>query len=140
MVAPLIIRNPIATLTKLVAGVESGAAVDVSDDVSKVELTPSLPTSNVQTFSGKYQQTGDVEWAGSATIVHNEDLDANWTPLVGFPVRVKLYDRQDQTVYRTFDSEVVFNPALGGPTQPGQARTYDYVLPVQSQPSIVTPP
>lgn len=140
MVAPLIIRNPVATLTKLVAGVETGAAVDVSDDVSKVELTPTIPTSNVQTFSGKYQQTGDTEWAATASIVHNEDLEANWAPLVGESVRVKLYDRADQTIYRTFDSEVIFNPALGGPTQPGQARTYDLVLPVQSVPDIVTVP
>lgn len=140
MTAPLIIRNPIATITKLVDGVETGAAVDVSDDVSKVELTPTLPTTNVQTFSGKYQQAGDPEWAGSVSIVYNEDIEANWTPLVGFPVRVKLYDRQELTTYRTFDSEVLFNPALGGPTQPGQARTFDMVMPVLSQPDIVTPP
>jgi len=140
MTAPLIIRNPVATLTKLVDGVETGAAVDVSDDVAKVELTPSIPTTNVQTFSGKYQQAADPEWTSSVSIVHNEDLEANWTPLVGFPVRVKLFDRGDLTTYRTFDTEILFNPAIAGPTAPGQARTFDMTLPVESQPDIVTPP
>lgn len=140
MTAPLIIRDPIATITKLVAGVETGAAVDVSDDVAKVELTPTVPTTNVQTFSGKYQQAGDPEWAGSASIVNNEDLEANWTPLVGFQVRIKLFDRAELTTYRTFDSEILFNPALGGPTAPGAARTFDMALPVLSQPTIATLP
>lgn len=139
MAAPIIIRNPVATLTQLVAGTPTGSPVDVSDDVSKVELTPSVPTTNVQTFSGKYQQAGDVEWAASATIVVNADTSENWADLVGEQVRVKLYDRSDLTSYRQFDSEILFDPALGGPTQPGQARSFDMALPVLSAVTYVTP-
>ena len=122
MVAPIIVRNPILTLTQLVAGVPTGSPVDVSDDVAKVELAPTIPTSSVQTFSGKYQQAEDVEWAGTASIVVNEDTSTNWTPLVGELVRCKLYDRSELTWYRQFDSEVIFDPGLGGPTAPGGAR------------------
>ena len=71
MVAPIIIRNPILTLTKLVDGTPTGSPVDVSDDVAKVELAPTIPTSTVSTFSGKYQTADDVEWAGTASIVVN---------------------------------------------------------------------
>lgn len=131
MVAPIIIRNPVATLTKLVDGTPTGTAVDVSDDVAKVELSPTVPTTTVQTFSGKYQQSGDVEWAATASIVVNEDTSTNWAPLVGEMVRVKLYDRgADLTVFRQFDSEILIDPALGGPTEPGAARAYDLTLPV----------
>lgn len=137
---PIVIRNPIITLTELVAGVPTGAAVDVSEDTSKVELAPTVPTSQVQTFAGKFTQAGDVEWAGTISIVVNEDTSDNWAPLVGSRVRAKVYDRSDLTWYREFDTEVLFDPGLGGPTQPGQARAFDMVLPVLSQPTLVTPP
>lgn len=132
MVAPIIIRNPIMTLTKLVDGTPTGAAIDVSDDVSKLELTPTIPTSNVQTFSGNYQTAGDPTWAAAATIVVNEDTQSNWAPIVGEQVRVKVQDRTDSPAFRTFDSEILFDPAIGGPTQPGQARSFDMALPVLS--------
>lgn len=138
MAAPIIIRNPILSITKLVAGVPTGSPVDVSDDVSKVELTPTIPTSTVSTFSGKYQTADDPEWAGTASIVVNADTGTNWEPLVGSPVQVKLTDRGDTLgTYRQFDSEILFNPALGGPTQPGQPRSYDMVLPVLSAVTLV---
>lgn len=138
MAAPIIIRNPILSITKLVAGVPTGSPVDVSDDVSKVELTPTIPTSTVSTFSGKYQTADDPEWAGTASIVVNADTGTNWEPLVGSPVQVKLTDRGDTLgTYRQFDSEILFNPALGGPTQPGQPRSYDMVLPVLSAVTLI---
>jgi len=140
MVAPIIIRNPVATLTELVGGTPTGTPVDVSDDVAKVELTPTIPTVTVTTFSGKYQQSDAVEWAATASIVVNEDTSDNWTPLVGSAVRVALYDRGDLTWYRQFDTEVQINPALGGPTGPGAARAYDLTLPVLSDVTIVTTP
>lgn len=137
---PIIIRNPIITLTELVDGVPTGSPVDVSEDTSKVELAPTIPTTTVQTFAGKFQQAGDVEWAGTISIVVNEDTSTNWAPLVGSKVRAKVYDRSDLTWYRQFDSEVLFDPGLGGPTAPGAARAFDMVLPVLSAVSLVTPP
>ena len=141
MAAPIVIRNPILTLTKLVDGTPTGAAVDVSDDVGKVELTPTIPTTTVSTFSGKYVQADDPEWAGTASIVVNADTGTNWAPLVGFRARAALSDRGDAAgTYRQFDTEILFNPALGGPTQPGQARAFDMVLPVLSAITLVEAP
>lgn len=140
MAAPIIIRNPIMTLTQLVAGVPTGTPVDVSDDVSVVELTPDIPTTSVKTFSGNYQQAGDADWSCQATIVVNEDTYSNWDPLVGELVRVKLFDRgADATRYRQFDSEVIINPGIGGPTEPGEARSYDLPMPVTAAPTYVEP-
>lgn len=140
MVAPIIIRNPILSLAPLVDGVP-GTAVDVSDDVSKVELTPTIGTTDVVTFSGTYQSANDPTWAGTASIVVNEDTGANWAPLVGSRVRAQLSDRGDVAgTYRQFDSEILINPGLGGPTQPGQARGFDMVLPVISAVTLVEAP
>lgn len=140
MVAPIVIRNPIMTLTQLVAGVPTGSPVDVSDDVASVELTPSIATSDIKTFSGNYQTAEAPTWEGSATIVINEDTSTNWTPLVGETVRAKLYDRgADTTRYRQFDTEILFDPTLGGPTEPGEARSFDMALPMLSAPTWVEP-
>src|SRR5687767_3258359 len=77
-VAPIVVRNPILTLQELAAGVPTGTAVDVSDDVSAVSLDPDVPTDDITTFSGTYQSAGDVAWSGEATIVVNVDTYANW--------------------------------------------------------------
>jgi hypothetical protein len=140
MVAPIIIRNPVMSLVELVDGTPTGTPVDVSDDVSVVELTPTIPTTDVKTFSGTYQSSGDPTWAGKATIVVNEDTSTNWAGLIGKAVRAKLYDRgADTTRYRQFDTEILFDPTLGGPTEPGTARSYDLTLPISSAPTWVEP-
>lgn len=138
-IAPIIIRKPTMTLTALdpATGVPAGAAVDVSPDVAQVELAPDIPSSTVTTFAGKWTAIDDPEW-GSATcgIVVNEDTQANWEPLVGSKVQVQIKDRPELTWYRAFESEVVYNPALAGITQPGQPRTSDFPLPVLSEVTI----
>jgi hypothetical protein len=140
MGAPIIIRKPVMTLETLVAGVPTGTPVDVSDDVSKVELTPSIATSDVKTFAGTYQSADEPTWAGSASIVVNDDTSTNWTPLVGQQVRAKLYDRgSDTTRYRQFDTEILIDPTIGGPTEPGNPRTYDLTLPIIGAPTWVEP-
>lgn len=140
MAAPIIIRNPVLTLTELVAGVPTGTPVDVSDDVQVAELEPDIQTSDVKTFSGTYQQAADPTWSGTLTIVVNEDTYTNWEPLVGKLVRAKLYDRgADTTRYRQFDTEVIINPGIGGPTEPGEARSFDITLPITSAVTYVEP-
>lgn len=139
-VAPIIVRNPVLTLQVLLAGVPTGTAVDVSDDVSAVSLDPDVPTDDVTTFSGTYQSAGDVSWSGEATIVRNVDTYANWDALVGKTVRAKLYDKgADTTRYRQFDTEIVFNPGLGGSTEPGEASSFDMPLPILSDVTYVEP-
>lgn len=140
MVAPIIIRNPSMTIQELAAGVPTGTPVDVSDDVAVVELEPDIQTSDVKTFSGTYQQAADPTWTGTLTIVVNEDTYSNWQALVGKLVRCKVYDRgADTTRYRQFDSEVVINPGIGGPTEPGEARSFDLTMPVTSDVTYVEP-
>jgi hypothetical protein len=140
MTAPIVIRNPIMSLVELIAGVPTGTPVDVSDDVSKVELTPTIPTTDVKTFSGVYQSSGDPTWVGKATIVVNEDTSSNWGPLIGKTVRAQLFDRgADTTRYRQFDTEILIDPTLGGPTEPGAARSYDLTLPISAPPTWVEP-
>lgn len=139
-VAPIVVRNPVLTLQELAAGVPTGTAVDVSDDVSTVELEPDVPTDDITTFSGTYQTAGDATWSGSVTIVRNLDTYANWDALVGKSVRAKLYDKgADMTRYRQFDTEVIFNPGLGGSTEPGEASSFDMALPILSDVTYVEP-
>lgn len=139
-VAPIVVRNPILTLQELAAGVPTGTAVDVSDDVSSVELEPDVPTDDITTFSGTYQTAGDVTWSGSVTIVRNLDTYANWDALVGKTVRAKLFDKgADATRFRQFDTEVIFNPGLGGTTEPGEPSSFDMALPVLSDVTYVEP-
>jgi len=139
MVAPIVIRDPVMSIAVLTAGVP-GTYVDVSDDVQALELEPDVPTTDVTTFSGIYQTAGAVSWAATATIVVNADTFTNWETLVGESVRIKVYDRgADTTRYRQFDSEIVFNPGLGGPTEPGEARSFDMALPVLSDVTYVEP-
>lgn len=139
---PIIIRNPTMSIQSLdAAGVPTGTPVDVSPDVAQVALSPTLPTTTVTTFAGKFTATDDPEW-GNATagIVVNEDTATNWAALVGDRVEVKIFDRAELTWFRRFVSEVIYNPALAGATAPGSARTSDFPLPVLSDVTIVELP
>lgn len=131
---PIIIRHPTMSVQSLdAAGAPTGSAVDISPDVAQVTLTPTVPQTTITTFAGKFTATDDPEW-GAATvgIVVNEDTATNWAPLVGDRVQVKIFDRGELTWWRQFESEIIYNPALAGITQPGSARTSDYPLPVLS--------
>ena len=138
-IAPIIIRKPTMFIQALdpATGAPVGTPVDVSPDVAQVELAPEIPSSTVTTFAGKWTAIDDPEW-GSATcaIVVNELTQANWEPLVGQTVQVQIKDRPELTWYRQFESEVVYNPAVAGITQPGQPRTSDFPLPVLSDVTI----
>ena len=140
MVAPIIIRNPTMSLDILTAGTPAGAPVDVSDDVAVLELTPSVTTKDVKTFSGTYQSAGEPTWSGRIKIVVNEDTYSNWDALVGEQVRAKVLDRGADTArYRQFDTEILINPGIGGPTEPGSERSFDMVLPIIAAPTYIEP-
>jgi hypothetical protein len=119
--------------------VSGSGPVDVSEDVAQVTITPTVPSTTVTTFAGKFTATDDPEW-GTATvgIVVNEDTAENWSDFVGAGpnVEVQIFDRTELTWYRRFLSEVIYNPALAGVTQPGAARTSDFPLPVLSDVTI----
>jgi len=130
---PIIIRNPLLHLQPLdEAGADVGDAVDVSCDMSSVELTPDTPTIEVETFCGKFDIPDTVGVDASFEVTVNADTDANWSPLVGVSVRAEVYDRSDGTRYRTFNTIIPINPSLYGPTTPGEARTFSFDVPVLS--------
>lgn len=130
---PIIVKNPLLHLQPLDdAGADDGALVDVSCDMSSVELTPDTPTIEVTTFCGNFQIPDEVSVSASLEVTINSDTDANWSDIVGRTVRAEVYDRNDATRYRTFTTVVPINPSLYGPTTPGEARTFSFDVAVLS--------
>jgi hypothetical protein len=141
MVAPIIVYRPLLHLQPLDEdGADDGAAVDVSCDMSSVELTVDAPTTDVKTFCGNFQIPDDITVGATLEVTVNNDTDANWAALVGKTVRAELYDRTDATKYRTFDTQINLNPSLYGPTTPGEARTFSFDVAVLSEVEWVNAP
>lgn len=134
MVAPIIIRNPLLHLQPLDEdGADDGAAVDVSCDMSSVELAVDTPTIDVSTFCGNFSIPDEITITATLEVTVNNDTDSNWSALVGKTVRAELYDRSDASRYRTFDTIIPINPSLYGPTTPGEARTFSFDVAVLSE-------
>lgn len=141
MVAPIIVYRPLLHLQPLdEAGDDDGAAVDVSCDMSSVELTVDTPTTDVTTFCGNFQIPDDITVGATFEVTVNAETDANWSPLVGKTVRAELYDRTDSSQYRTFNTQINLNPSLYGPTTPGEARTFSFDVAVLSDVAWVAVP
>lgn len=141
MTVPIIISRP-----KLIAQTidDTGAPtldppVDLSCDVSAVEITPDVGIDRVQTFCGNYPVTGDNEISASISMVIGPDTTTNWSTLVGQRIELQLYDRFDSTTYRRFVTEIPFDPSLYGPTDAEeQVRAFDFDVPVFEGPEWVT--
>ena len=138
MTAPIIIYRPVLLVQPLTdAGVDDGAAVDVSCDMESVELGVDTPITSVSNFCGTYSVPDDPEISATLNVIMNADTSANWAPLVGKKVRFELFDRSSQNVvggkFRQWDSQVMLNPALYGNTTPGEARTVSFDVPVTSE-------
>jgi hypothetical protein len=134
MTAPIIVYRPLLHLQPLDEnGDDDGAAVDVSCDMSSVELTVDSPTTDVSTFCGNFQIPDDITVGATFEVTVNADTDSRWAALVGQRVRAELYDRTDSTKYRTFETQIQLNPSLYGPTTPGEARTFSFDVAVLSE-------
>lgn len=136
MTMPIIVYRPKFHLVPLD---ENGAPVaaslvDVSCDMSRVELTLDTPTTSVTNFCGTFQIPGDIEEGAEIEVTVNADTKDNWAPLVGTMVQARIYDRADSTEVRAFDTQIPANPALYGANVPGEARTITMSLPVLSSP------
>ena len=141
MVAPIVVYRPLLHLQPLDEdGDDDGAAVDVSCDMSSVELTVDSPITDVTTFCGNFQVPDDITAGATFEVTVNAETDANWAALVGRSVRAELYDRTDSTRYRTFDTQIQLNPSLYGPTTPGEARTFSFDVAVLSAVAWVSVP
>ena len=141
MVAPIIVYRPLLHLQPLDEdGEDDGAAVDVSCDMSSVELTVDAPLTEVSTFCGNFQIPDDIVPGATFEVTVNAETDANWSPLVGKMVRAELYDRTDSSQYRTFDTQIMLNPSLYGPTTPGEARSFSFDVAVLSAVAWVSVP
>jgi len=127
MTAPIIVYRPLLHLQPLdEEGEDDGAAVDVSCDMSSVELTVDTPTTDVSTYCGNFQIPDDITVGATFEVTVNADTDSRWSALVGQRVRAELYDRTDSTKYRTFETQIQLNPSLYGPTTPGEPRTFSF--------------
>lgn len=133
MPGPIIIKDPIFELQPLDAtGEPTGAAVDLSDDVASVELGYEQDLNTVQTFSARYTVPGEVGESASVEVIVGNDTSTNWAALVGDSVEARVYDRDDATKYRAFDTQLPVDPSLYGTTEPGETRTITIQLPVLS--------
>ena len=139
MVAPIIIRKPVFRVAAYGTGGALDPPVDLSDDVSAVELTPDVAIDTVSTFTGKFRVADDPEWSATLSIVVNEDTTTNWAPLVGKKVEAQVFDVGPASTgdsYRAFDTEILLDPSLGGSTDVEErARAFDMDIPVLSEPS-----
>ena len=141
MVAPIIVYRPLLHLQPLdEEGEDDGSPVDVSCDMSSVELTVDSPITDVTTFCGNFQVPDDITAGATFEVTVNADTDANWSALVGRRVRAELYDRTDASRYRTFETQIQLNPSLYGPTTPGEARTFSFDVAVLSAVAWATVP
>jgi hypothetical protein len=139
MTAPIIVYRPLLHLQPLdEAGADDGAAVDVTCDMASVELNVETPTVDVATYCGNFTIPDDINVDATFEVTVNADTDANWSALVGRRVRAELYDRTDATKYRTFETQIMLNPSLYGPTTPGEARTFSFDQAVLSDVEWVT--
>ena len=136
---PIIIRKPVFRVAPYDSGGVLGPPVDLSDDVSAVELSPDVAIDTVSTFTGKFRVADEPEWSASVSIVVTEDTNTNWEALVGSKVEAQIFDAGPATAgakYRAFDTEILLDPSLGGSTDVEErARAYDIDLPVLSVPT-----
>ena len=141
MVAPIVVYRPLLHLQPLDEdGDDDGSPVDVSCDMSSVELTVDTPITDVKTFCGNFQVPDDITAGATFEVTVNADTDANWSPLVGKRVRAELYDRTDSSKFRSFETQIQLNPSLYGPTTPGEARTFSFDVAVLSEVEWVNAP
>src|SRR4029453_16833423 len=118
MASPIIIRKPVFRVAPYVGDVLQ-PEVDLSDDVSAVELSPDVAIDTVSTFTGKFRVADDPEWSASVSIVVTDSTETNWAPLVGQKVQAQIFDHGPVAVgdkYRAFDTEILLDPSLGGST------------------------
>lgn len=104
--------------------------VDVSCDIQRAELTPNIPTTDVETWCGTFTVVGELTEACTITFAIRSETEADWSPLVGKNVAVQVWDREDSTRHRTFTSTVRTDPSLYGSNQSGQPRNPQMALPV----------
>lgn len=139
MTAPIVVYRP-----KLIwqpvdgTGAEAGSPVDISCDMSSVELGVDTPTTDVTTFCGSFEIPGDIQVSATLEVVVSDDTDARWSPLVGDQGYLHLYDRTSDTDYRRFLTQIPLNPSLYGPDTPGEARSFSFDVPVLSAVEWVT--
>jgi hypothetical protein len=135
---PIVVYRPTLLLQPLDEnGDPDGAAVDVSCDMASVELGVDQPLITVPTFCGKYSIPDDIEESATFDVTVNDETYARWAPLVGVQVQAQLKDRETDADHRAFTTEIRINPALYGPTTPGEARTISFDVPILSSPELV---
>lgn len=135
MTAPIVIYRPVLILQPLDEnGDPDGAAVDVSCDMESIELGVESPQIEVTNFCGTYQVPDDIAESATFGVIVGEDTDTRWSGLVGDTVEARVKDRGASNKYRKFQTMILLNPSLYGVTQPGEARTIEFDVPVLTSP------
>lgn len=139
---PIIIKDPMLHFQAVDAAGDPTAApaVDVSEDVTKVEIAFSQDIGNIVTFTGSFKIPGEVISSCTISCVITPDTETNWSPLLGQTVEARVYDRADATKYRAFLTQLDVDPSLYGSTTPGEAREIDIEIPVLGDVAWVTGP
>ncbi len=134
MTRPVIIRRPQVVLQPLdAAGAAVGTPIDVTCDITAVELSPDQSIDTISTFCGPFRVAGDVSTEATISGILTPDTETNWAPLVGDSVEVRIFARLDSTRYRRFVSEVPFDPSLYGTNDAEEStRAWEMDLPVYS--------
>ena len=135
MTAPIVVYRPVLILQPLNdAGSPDGAAVDVSCDMQSVEISVDTPMIEVTNFCGSYSVPDDIQEGCTLGVAITEDTDTRWSPLVGRTVEARVKDRGESPNYRKFQTMILVNPSLYGTTQPGEARTVEFDVPILTSP------
>lgn len=143
MTVPIIVRRPklLAQLLDDTGEPTVDPPVDVSCDIQAVEIVPDVSIERTETFCGSFPVMGDAETTATISAIVTPDTSTNWTPLVGVPLELRLYDRFDSTSYRKFRTEIPFDPSLYGSTNAEEdVRTFEFDIPVYEGPEWVTVP
>jgi hypothetical protein len=129
---PIIIKDPMLLFQKLDATGDPtvDAPVDVSEDVTSVEIGFSQDIGTITTFTGSFRIPGEVVNSATISCVITSDTETNWSDLMGLSVEARVYDRGDATKYRAFATQLDVDPSLYGSTTPGEAREVDIEIPV----------
>jgi hypothetical protein len=132
MAAPIIIKDPMLIFQELDAAGDPTVdpPVDVSEDVTSVEIGFDQDIGTITTFTGSFRIPGEVINSATVSCVITADTSTNWAALLGLSVEAQIYDRADATKYRRFATQIDIDPSLYGSTTPGEAREVDIELPV----------
>ncbi len=132
MATPIVLNNPVVHLEDVDA---PGSPVDVSCDISRIELRGDQPINTVRRLCGNVSVPGSVDYTATADMVHNDDSASRWGALVGKTVKVTIWPTPTASAGTTFQSFVGYDWTLTGSWENGEPFSVPgFTLPVLAAP------